>query len=122
MVMLQNQLLGRYNIAAIRTTCIILGSGLAAFIDRSTATATGTALPWTQGDLAISGDDAPLVAVAYNVAYYCGILVGPFLLMRAGRIRYLALCLTTYAVAALCCALSQSFWELIVFRIVLGFA
>jgi DHA2 family multidrug resistance protein len=95
---------------------------LAAFIDRATATASGAALPWTQGDLAISGDDAPLVAVAYNAAYYCGILIGPFLLMRAGRIRYLALCLATYAVAALCCALSQSFWELIVSRIVLGFA
>jgi MFS transporter, DHA2 family, multidrug resistance protein len=122
MVMLQNRLLVRHDTAATRTACIILGSGLAAFIDRSTATATGDALPWTQGDLAISGGDAPLVAVAYNAAYYCGILLGPFLLMRAGRIRYLALCLATYAVAALCCAFSQSFWELIVFRIVLGFA
>ncbi len=108
--------------AATRTACIILGSGLAAFIDRSTATATGDILPWIQGDLAISGDQAPLVAVAYNAAYYCGILLGPFILMRAGRIRYLAFSLVAFAVAALCCALSQSFSELIVFRIVLGFA
>lgn len=112
----------RYNTAATRAACIILGSLLAAFIDRSTATATGAVLPWAQGDLAISGDDAPLVAVAYNAAYYSGILLGPFLVMRAGRIRYLALCLVTYAVAALCCGLSQSFWELVVFRIVLGAA
>jgi MFS transporter, DHA2 family, multidrug resistance protein len=117
-----NQFLARYNTAATRAACIILGSLLAAFIDRSTATATGDVLPWTQGDLAISGDDAPLVAVAYNAAYYCGILLGPFLLMRAGRIRYLAASLVTYAAAALCCALSQSFSELIVFRVFLGFA
>jgi DHA2 family multidrug resistance protein len=122
MVMSQILVLARYNTAATRSASIILGSGLAAFIDRSTATASGAVLPWTQGDLAISGDDAPLVAVAYNSAYYCGILLGPFLLMRAGRIRYLALCLTAYAVAAFCCGLSQSFWELTVFRIVLGFA
>ena len=62
------------------------------------------------------------MAVAYNAAYYSGILLGPFLLMRAGRIRYLAACLATYAVAGLCCALSRSFPELIVFRVVLGFA
>jgi DHA2 family multidrug resistance protein len=120
--MLQNQLWARYNTASTRTACIILGSGLAAFIDRSTATATGAVLPWAQGDLAISGDEAPLVAVAYNAAYYCGILLGPFILMRAGRIRYLAFSLAAYAVAALCCALSQSLSELIVFRVVLGFA
>src|SRR5271170_3631125 len=122
MVTLQSRFWARYNSPGIRTAFIILGSLLAAFIDRSTATATGAVLPWIQGDLAISGDDAPLVAVVYNAAYYCGILLGPFLLMRAGRIRYLSLCLATYAVAALCCALSQSFWELITFRVVLGFA
>jgi hypothetical protein len=42
--------------------------------------------PAVQGDLAISGDDTPLVAVSYNAAYYCGIVLGPFLLLRAGRI------------------------------------
>ena len=116
------QPIARPGSAATRTACIILGSLLAAFIDRATATGTGAVLPWIQGDLAISGDDAPLVAVAYNAAYYSGILLGPFLLMRAGRIRYLGVCLATYAVAGLCCALSRSFPELIVFRVVLGFA
>ena len=69
-----------------RTALIIVGLILAAVVDRSTSTATGVVLPWVQGDIALSGDQAPLVTLSYNGAFYAGILLGPRLLLRFGRV------------------------------------
>ena len=93
---------------------------IATFIDRSTATATGLLLPWVQGDLGLSGDQAPAVTFSYYGALYVGILLAPWLLVRFGRPRYLVWSIAGYGVATLLCASSTWFPELVAFRVVQG--
>jgi MFS transporter, DHA2 family, multidrug resistance protein len=106
----------------VRTWLIIVGLVLASFVDRSTSTATGSVLPYIQGDLAISGDQAPLITLSFNGAYYVGILLGPRIMLRLGRIRYLIACTVVYGIASLLCAMSHSFPELVACRVLLGLA
>lgn len=105
-----------------RTALLAVGLLLAALVDRSTSTATGVVLPWVQGDLALSGDQAPLVTLTYNGAFYSGILLGPLLLLRFGRIRYFVYCMVAYGIASLLCATSNSLSQLVACRVLLGFA
>lgn len=93
---------------------------IACYIDRLTSTSTAVVMPWAQGDLALSADQAPIVALCYNAAYYTGILLGPWLLRRYGRVRYFVWSLGVYAVASLLCALSNSLPELAAFRVIQG--
>jgi MFS transporter, DHA2 family, multidrug resistance protein len=95
---------------------------LIAFADRTTSGATSFVLPYTQGDLALSGDEAPFLTLSYNAAYYAGILLSPWILRRSGRVRYLLACVTAYGFASLLCAISTSLPELMTFRAVQGLA
>ncbi len=105
-----------------RTLVICFGIAIICFVDRTTSTATSFVLPYTQGDLALSGDEAPFVTLSYNAAYYVGILLSPWILGRVGRVRYLLTCVTVYGIASLLCALSTSLPELMAFRVIQGVA
>ena len=110
------------NLAKLRIAFIAFGLIVACYIDRLTSTSTAVVLPYVQGDLALSGDEAPMVSLCYNAAYYTGILLGPWMLRRMGRVRYLVWSLALYGVASLLCALSTSLPELAAFRVVQGIA
>src|SRR5215469_8864746 len=105
-----------------RSLLICCGLVLICFADRSTSAATSFALPYAQGDLGLSGDEAPFVTLSYNAAYYIGILLSPWILLRSGRVRYLLACVTIYGFASLLCAASTSLPELAVFRAIQGIA
>ncbi|MBV8638400.1 MAG: MFS transporter [Candidatus Eremiobacteraeota bacterium] len=108
--------------SALQGTLITLGLVLAAFIDRATATATGLVQPWIQGDFALSGDEAPAIQFSYYGGLYFGILLGPWLLARFGRPRYLALSVAIFGISTLFCAISSSMPELAVYRVIQGMA
>jgi MFS transporter, DHA2 family, multidrug resistance protein len=105
-----------------RTLFICCAMALMCFTDRATSSATAFVLPYIQGDLALTGDEAPLVTLSYNAAYYVGILLSPWILSRFGRVRYLLACATIYGIASLLCAISTSLPELAAFRIIQGIA
>ncbi|MBV8636972.1 MAG: MFS transporter [Candidatus Eremiobacteraeota bacterium] len=104
----------------LRFALLAFGLIIACYIDRLTSSSTAVILPWAQGDLALSGDQAPVVTLCYNAAYYTGILLGPWLLRRFGRPRYFVWSLGLYAVASLLCAFSNSLLELSAFRVLQG--
>ncbi len=105
-----------------RVLLMCFGIAIICFADRTTSTATAFALPYIQGDLALSGDEAPFVTLSYNAAYYAGILLGPWIIGRFGRVRYLLACVTLYGIASLLCAISTSLPELAAFRVIQGVA
>ena len=105
-----------------RSILICVGIAIVCFVDRTTSAATSFVLPYAQGELGLSGDQAPLVTLSYNAAYYIGILLSPWILSRLGRVRYLLACVTIYGIASLLCAASTSLPELAGFRTIQGFA
>jgi len=92
------------------------------FADRTTSGSTSFVLPYIQGELGLSGDEAPLVTLNYNAAYYAGILLSPWILRRFGRVHALFACVTVYGIASLLCAISTSLQELAAFRVIQGVA
>lgn len=105
-----------------RPLLVCVAIALVCFIDRTTSAATSFVLPYAQGDLGLSGDEAPVVTSSYNAAYYVGILLSPWILSRFGRVRYLLACVTIYGIASLLCAASTSLQELAGFRMIQGVA
>ena len=105
-----------------RSMLICCAIALVCFVDRTTSGATNFVLPYAQGDLGLSGDEAPFVTLSYNAAYYTGILLSPWILRRLGRVRYLLACVTVYGIASLLCAVSTSLPELATFRLIQGIA
>lgn len=105
-----------------RSLFICCAIALICFADRTTSAATSFVLPYAQGDLGLSGDDAPIVTLAYNTAYYVGILLSPWIVRRFGRVHYLLACVTIYGVASMLCAVSTSLPELAGFRVLQGVA
>jgi MFS transporter, DHA2 family, multidrug resistance protein len=105
-----------------RSLLLCCAIAIICFADRTTSGATSFILPYTQGDLALSGDEAPFVTLSYNAAYYVGILLSPWILSRFGRVRYLLACVTVYGIASLLCAISTSLPELAAFRVIQGIA
>lgn len=105
-----------------RAFLVGFGITIICFVDRMTSTATGFIMPYIQGELALSGDEAPFVTLSYNAAFYTGILLGPWIVRRFGRVRYLVACVTAYGIASLLCAVSTSLPELAAFRVLQGIA
>ena len=105
-----------------RSLLVCAGIALICFVDRTTSAATSFVLPYAQGDLGLSGDEAPFVTLSYNAGYYIGILLSPWILRRFGRVRYLLACVTAYGIASLLCAASTSLQELSGFRMIQGIA
>jgi MFS transporter, DHA2 family, multidrug resistance protein len=107
---------------ALQGALITLGLALATFIDRATATSTGLVQPWVQGDFALSGDQAPAIQFSYYGGLYLGVLLGPWLLLRFGRPRYLSWSVAIFGFSSLLCAFSVSLPELACCRVIQGAA
>ena len=105
-----------------RALLLCCAIGLICFADRATSGATSFALPYIQGELGLSGDEAPIATLSYNAAYYAGILLSPWILRRFGRVQYFLACVTIYGIASLLCAISTWLPELAAFRVIQGFA
>lgn len=104
----------------VQAVPITFGLVLVTFIDRATATATGLVQPWVQGEFALSADETPIIQFSYYGALYLSILLGPWLLLRFGRPRYLFWSIGVFAIGSLLCSLSSSLTELTAFRVLQG--
>jgi DHA2 family multidrug resistance protein len=94
----------------LRLPIALAGLLLAAFVDRSTATAVSAiARPWIAGELGFSADQATLATVIYDAGYYGGIILAPAAVRYFGLRRTLLTVLAAYALAAVSCAMTADF-------------
>jgi DHA2 family multidrug resistance protein len=94
----------------LKLPIVLVGLLLAAFVDRSTATAVSAiARPWIAGDLGLSADQATMSTVIYDACYYGGIILAPAAVRYFGLRRTLLTALAAYALAAVFCSMSFDF-------------
>jgi DHA2 family multidrug resistance protein len=100
----------RLSLNDLRLPITLISLLLAAFVDRSTATAVSAiARPWIAGDLGLSADQATMSTVIYDACYYGGILLAPAAVRYFGLRRTLLTALAAYALAAAFCSMSFGF-------------
>jgi DHA2 family multidrug resistance protein len=105
---MSNALRGSFN--DLRLPIALFSLCLAAFVDRSTATAVSAiARPWIAGDLGLSADQATMATVIYDACYYGGILLAPAAVRFFGLRRTLLTALAAYAIAAVFCTMTSDF-------------
>jgi MFS transporter, DHA2 family, multidrug resistance protein len=94
----------------LRLPIVLVSLLLAAFVDRSTATAVSAiARPWIAGELGLSADQATMTTVIYDACYYAGIILAPAAVRHFGLRRTLLTALVAYAIAAVFCSMSFNF-------------
>jgi DHA2 family multidrug resistance protein len=105
-----------------RLATVVTVACVAIFLDASTSYESSTALPYIQGAVGATADEASWLVTLFNAAYETATLLSPWFLTRFGRRRYFVGSLVGYAVFSLACAASPTYEFFLVARLLQGFA
>jgi len=86
------------------------------------STIANVVLPYIAGSMAISRDEASWVLTTYLVANAAIITATGYLANRFGRKKFFVASLVLFTASSLMCGLSQSFTEMLIFRVLQGLA
>ncbi len=86
------------------------------------STIANVVLPYIAGGLGVSEDEASWVVTTYLVANAIIVTATSFLASRFGRKRFFLICLVLFTISLLMCGLSASLDQILVFRLLQGFA
>src|ERR1700756_2340482 len=104
----------------LRLFAICAAASLAVLIDGTAANIVNSAIPYLQGDLAATPDEASWILTAFNAAYYSTILFSPWLFARVGRKVLLLTGLGGYALTSLTLLLVHAMPLVIALRFIQG--
>jgi DHA2 family multidrug resistance protein len=104
----------------VRRTIVVIAVMCAALMQTLDSTIINVALPYIQGNLGATIDQATWVATGFIVANVIVIPLTPWLSRRLGRRRYFALSIVGFTVASVACGLAPSLGLLILARVVQG--
>jgi DHA2 family multidrug resistance protein len=94
----------------------------ASFMETLDSTIANVVLPYIAGGLGVSEDEASWVVTTYLVANAIIVTATSFLASRFGRKRFFLICLVLFTISSLMCGLSASLDQILVFRLLQGFA
>jgi len=94
---------------------------LAAFMEVLDTTIVNVALPHIAGTMSASFDEATWALTAYMVANGIVLPMSAFLSRSIGRKRYFVICIVAFTICSFACGVSNSLFELILFRALQGF-
>lgn len=95
--------------SGLRGLAISVAAIFAMLVDGTAANIISSGLPYLQGLLAATPDQASWIVTAFNAAYYSTILFSPWLYARLGRKRLLLTSLLGFAATSLLLAATHSF-------------
>ena len=95
---------------------------LASFMEVLDTTIANVALKYIAGGLGVSQDDASWVVTTYLVANAIVVTATSFLAERLGRRAFFLSCLALFTVSSVLCGFASSLQELLLFRVLQGFA
>jgi MFS transporter, DHA2 family, multidrug resistance protein len=104
----------------LRGVAISVAAVFAMLVDGTAANIINTGLPYLQGSLAATPDQASWIITAFNAAYYSTILFSPWLYARLGRKPLLLASLLGFAVTSLLLAATHSLQLAIALRFLQG--
>jgi MFS transporter, DHA2 family, multidrug resistance protein len=94
----------------------------ASFMETLDTTIANVVLPYIAGGLGVSEDEASWVVTTYLVANAVIVTATSFLANRLGRKRFFLICLVLFTISSLMCGLSSSLDQILLFRLLQGFA
>jgi DHA2 family multidrug resistance protein len=94
----------------------------ASFMETLDSTIANVVLPYIAGGLGVSEDEASWVVTTYLVANAVIVTATSFLANHLGRKRFFLICLMLFTISSLMCGLSTSLDEILMFRLLQGFA
>ena len=100
---------------------IALTVTLVAFMEILDTTIVNVALPHIAGTMSVSSDDATWTLTSYLVANGIVLPISGWLGNVMGRKRYFLICIGMFTVCSFLCGISDSLWQLILFRLLQGF-
>jgi DHA2 family multidrug resistance protein len=104
----------------VRLFAICAAASLAVLIDGTATNIVNSGIPYLQGVLAATPDEASWILTAFNAAYYSTILFSPWLYARVGRKPLLLTGLVGYGLTSLALLLAHAFSLEIGLRFVQG--
>jgi MFS transporter, DHA2 family, multidrug resistance protein len=94
---------------------------LAAFMEVLDTTIVNVSLPHIAGTMSVSYDDATWSLTSYLIANGVVLTISGWLSRMFGRRSYFLICIGMFTLCSLLCGMSQSLWQLILFRLAQGF-
>jgi DHA2 family multidrug resistance protein len=103
-----------------RGAATVAAGVLALLLDGSVTAVTNAGLPYLQGRVAATADEASWLITAFNACYYAAILLSPWLFVRFGPKRLLLMALSGFALVSISLIFVTSLPLMIVLRAVQG--
>jgi DHA2 family multidrug resistance protein len=104
----------------VRRTIVVAAVMCAALMQTLDSTIVNVALPYIEGNLGATIDQATWVATGFIIANVVVIPITPWLSRRLGRARYFAISIAGFTIASMACGLAPSLDVLILARVVQG--
>jgi DHA2 family multidrug resistance protein len=95
---------------------------LASFMEVLDTTIANVALPYIGGGMGVSQDEASWIVTTYLVANAVILTASSYLAKTLGRKRFFLVCLMLFTVSSLMCGLAGNLQEMLLFRVLQGFA
>jgi DHA2 family multidrug resistance protein len=108
--------------SAGQTSRLVIGLGLAAWMEFYTYDAVNLVLPDMAGSFGISQDEASWLLTTYSSALFLGVPVSIWLAAHVGHLRYIIGSAVLFAIASFGCATSHDVQTMLFWRAVEGFA
>jgi MFS transporter, DHA2 family, multidrug resistance protein len=106
--------------SGLRLIAIFAAGTLAVLVDGTATNIINSGIPYLQGDLAATPDQASWILTVFNAAYYSMILISPWIYARVGRKPLLLTGLVGYTVVSLALCLTHAFFLEIALRFLQG--
>lgn len=107
---------------AVNPWVVAVVVALASFMEILDTTIANVALRYIAGSLGVSADQASWVVTTYLVANAVIVTATAFLARRFGRKRFFIACMALFTLSSVLCGFATSLDELLLFRILQGFA
>jgi MFS family permease len=114
-------LLGWWGAGSVQARRALFAATLGWMLDAFDVTLFAMTLPAMRASLGLSGTAAGVLGSVTLVAGAAGGLIFGWIADRFGRTRALMLSVIIYSVFTAACGLAQDFWQLVAFRVCLGF-
>ena len=101
---------------------LILGLGLATWMEFYTFDAVNLVLPDLAGAFGISRDQSSWILTVFSSALFLGIPISIWMASSVGHLKYIIACTAVFALASLGCACSTHFETILMWRAIQGFS
>lgn len=107
---------------AAQTSRVLIGLGLATWMEFYTYDAVNLVLPDMAGSFGVSQDEASWILTTYSSALFLGVPVSIWMAAHVGYLRYILGSALVFVVASLGCAAATDFNTMLFWRAILGFS